>query len=73
MYIVLFVILIFFGLFMIFAPGAVYELTELWKNRDKGEPSDSYIFWMRVRGIIVLLVSIGGIIGSAWAYYHGEL
>lgn len=73
MYIVLFIILALVGLFMTLSPGTVYEITEMWKNRDKGEPSDSYIFWMRVRGIIVMLVSIGGIIGSAWAYYHGEL
>ena len=73
MYIVLFVILALGGLFMTASPGAVYELTEMWKNRDNSEPSDSYIFWMRVRGIIVLLVSIAGIIGSAWAYCHGEL
>ena len=66
--IVLFIILGAFGLFMTFSPESIYEIGEAWKNRNNGEPSDLYIFWIRVQGVIVLLISVAGTIGSAMLY-----
>ena len=70
MYIVIFAILAFFGLFMFFAPGAIYEMREAWKSHSDSEPSEAYIFWTKVSGILCLA---GGIIGIGFsvAYYIG--
>lgn len=43
---------------MIVKPKFIYEITESWKNNSGGEPSEAYILWTRLSGIVCLLIGI---------------
>ena len=61
MYILLGIVLIFWGLVMLCFPDLVYELTESWKSHRSAEPSDIYRFSTRFGGVMCILVGIGGL------------
>ena len=61
MYILLGIVLIFWGLAMLFFPDLIYELTESWKSHRSAEPSDLYLFGTRIGGVMFILVGIGGL------------
>lgn len=60
MYIFLAVIIAVVGVIMIVKPKFIYEITESWKNNSGGEPSEAYILWTRLSGIVCLLIGIVG-------------
>ena len=61
MYILLGIVLIFWGLVMLCFPDLVYELTESWKSSRSEEPSDFYRLSTRFGGVMFILVGIGGL------------
>ena len=61
MYILLGIVLIFWGLVMLCFPDLVYELTESWKSSRSKEPSDFYRLSTRFGGVMFILVGIGGL------------
>lgn len=61
---ILMIILFPVGLLMIFKPAIIWEISESWKSTDATEPSDSYIWSVRVRGIIVVLAAVAVFIMS---------
>ena len=61
MYILLGIVLIFWGLAMLFFPDLIYELTESWKSNRSAEPSDFYRLSTRFGGVMFILVGIGGL------------
>ena len=61
MYILLGIVLIFWGLVMLFFPDLIYELTESWKSSRSAEPSDFYRLSTRFGGVMLILVGIGGL------------
>lgn len=60
MYILLAVIIAVVGVIMIVKPKLIYEITESWKNYSGSEPSEAYLLWTRLSGIVCLLVGIVG-------------
>lgn len=62
MYSLLSIIFIGVGFIMLINPKFIFELTEGWKNNSDSEPSDLYIFSVRVGGIIALILGFAGII-----------
>ena len=64
MYILLGIVLLFWGLVMLCFPDLVYELTQSWKNYSSGEPSDLYRFSTRFGGVMCILAGIGGLFVS---------
>lgn len=62
--VILFVLLVAFGLLMVLKPGIVWQLTESWKSDDAAEPSELYLFATRLGGILCTLAGIGGVIAK---------
>ena len=58
------IILIITGIFTFFAPHLIWELTEKWKSYSSDEPSDLYLFFTRLGGILVVIIGIATIIVS---------
>lgn len=56
------IILLVAGLFLLFCPGIVYEITESWKSNTSTEPSDLYRLHIRIGGIICTLIGVAGVI-----------
>lgn len=62
MYILLAVIIAVVGVVMIVKPKLIYEITESWKNNSGSEPSEAYLLWTRLSGIVCLLVGVVGVV-----------
>ena len=56
------IILLIVGLFLLFCPGIVYEITESWKNSTSTEPSDLYRLHIRIGGIVCTLIGVAGVV-----------
>lgn len=57
----LFILLIIFGMALIFKPSEIWLITESWKSRDATEPSDIYIWSIRFGGVLCTAAAVAGI------------
>jgi hypothetical protein len=62
---VLGIFLILFGLLMLIKPNILWMITESWKTDGATEPTNYYIFSVRLGGILFILAGIGGIVAFA--------
>lgn len=56
------IILLIVGLFLLFCPGLVYEITESLKSSTSTEPSDLYRLHIRTGGIVCTLIGVAGVV-----------
>lgn len=56
------IILLIVGLFLLFCPEIVYEITESWKSNTSTGPSDLYRLHIRIGGIVCTLIGVFGIV-----------
>jgi uncharacterized membrane protein len=60
--IILGVLLVLFGLLMLFKPTLIWLITESWKSDDATEPSDLYIWSTRFGGVMCTLAGIAAVL-----------
>ncbi|MBB3111871.1 hypothetical protein FHS18_003939 [Paenibacillus phyllosphaerae] len=60
--IVLYVLLVLFGLLLMVKPAVFWAISESWKSNDGTEPSDLYLWSTRFGGFMCSVVGIGAII-----------
>ena len=55
------------GLFFVLKPDVMWKLKERWKYEREDEPSDLYLFWVKLKGIFYILTGMFFVIYSLFA------
>ena len=61
MFIIIYIILILVGLLMLFRPGVIWSITEIWKSNDAVKTSKVYVWTIRFGGVLCTAAGIGGV------------
>ena len=62
MYLLMGIFMLVGGAVAVFFPDMIFELKESWKSYSAADPSDLYLLFTRIGGVIFMLSGVAGIV-----------